>query len=34
MCPAPHRKPYPSDVNDEEWSLVGPYLTLMAESAP
>jgi hypothetical protein len=23
------RKPYPSDVSDEEWSLVMPYLTLM-----
>lgn len=30
----PIRKPYPSDVSDEEWSLVAPYLTLMAESAP
>jgi len=28
------RKPYPSDVSDEEWSLVAPYLTLMEESAP
>lgn len=28
------RKPYPSDVSDEEWSLVVPYLTLMAEDAP
>ena len=34
MCPAPHRKPYPSDVSDEEWSLVVPYLTLMTEAAP
>jgi hypothetical protein len=25
------RKPYPSDVNDEEWSLVVTYLTLMTE---
>ncbi|MGJ0507748.1 MAG: transposase, partial [Methylocystis sp.] len=25
------RKPYPSDVSDEEWSLVAPYLTLMDE---
>ena len=31
---APIRKPYPSDVSDEEWSLVAPYLTLMEESAP
>ena len=28
------RKPYPSDVSDEEWSLVAPYLTLMNEAAP
>jgi transposase len=28
------RKPYPSDVTDEEWSLVVPYLTLMSEDAP
>src|ERR1700744_5675240 len=28
------RKPYPSDVGDEEWSLVVPYLTLMKEDAP
>lgn len=28
------RKPYPSDVSDEEWSLVAPYLTLMKEAAP
>jgi len=28
------RKPYPSDVSDEEWSLVVPYLTLMIEAAP
>ena len=31
---APIRKPYPSDVSDEEWSLVAPYLTLMNETAP
>ncbi len=30
----PIRKPYPSDVSDEEWSLVAPYLTLINESAP
>ncbi|WP_428840207.1 transposase, partial [Burkholderia cenocepacia] len=23
------RKPYPSDVSDEEWSFAAPYLTLM-----
>lgn len=28
------RKPYPSDVTDEEWSFVAPYLTLMREDAP
>jgi transposase len=28
------RKPYPSDVSDEEWELVAPYLTLMTEEAP
>jgi transposase len=28
------RKTYPSDVNDEEWALVAPYLTLMTEDAP
>ena len=28
------RKPYPSDVNDEEWAFVAPYLTLMREDAP
>ena len=32
--PALHRKPYPSDVSDEEWSLVVRYLTLMTEAAP
>lgn len=28
------RKAYPSDVNDEEWLFVMPYLTLMTEEAP
>ena len=28
------RKPYDSDVSDEEWSFVAPYLTLMTEDAP
>ena len=28
------RKPYPTDVSDEEWSFAGPYLTLMEEAAP
>ena len=26
-------KPYPSDVSDEVWSRVAPYLTLMNETA-
>jgi len=28
------RRAYPSDVSDEEWSLVAPYLTLMDPEAP
>ena len=28
------RKPYPSDVTDEEWEFVVPYLTLMTKDAP
>ena len=28
------RKGYPSDVSDEEWAFVAPYLTLMKEDAP
>ena len=28
------RKPYPSDVGDEEWGLVAPYLALLPEGAP
>ena len=28
------RKPYPSDVSDDEWAFVAPYLTLMTEDAP
>jgi transposase len=27
------RKPYPSDVSDEEWALVAPYLVLVREDA-
>jgi transposase len=27
------RQPYPSDVSDEEWAFVAPYLSLMAEDA-
>jgi transposase len=34
MSPAAQRKPYPSDVSDEEWSLIVPYLTMMNEDAP
>ena len=28
------RKPYPSDVTDDEWAFVAPYLTWMREDAP
>jgi hypothetical protein len=28
------RKAYPSDVTDDEWAFVAPYLTLMKEDAP
>jgi transposase len=28
------RKPYPSDVTDDEWAFVAPYLTLMDPDAP
>jgi transposase len=28
------RKPYPSDVSDDEWNFVAPYVTLMTEDAP
>src|SRR5258708_13196873 len=28
------QKRYPSDVSDEEWAFVAPYLTLMREDAP
>src|SRR3954468_21651618 len=31
---AKQRKPYPSDVSDDEWSFCAPYLTLMNEQAP
>jgi transposase len=30
----PNRKPYPTDVSDEEWALVAPYLALVRENAP
>jgi transposase len=29
----PARKPYPSDVSEEEWGFVAPYLTLIREDA-
>ena len=29
-----NRKPYPSDVSDEEWSFVAPYLALVRDDAP
>lgn len=28
------RKAYPSEVSDEEWATVAPFLTLMSEDAP
>jgi transposase len=28
------RKPYPSDVSDEEWAFVAPYLALVRQDAP
>ena len=34
MCPAQPRKRYPCDVDDKEWALVVPYLTLMTEAPP
>src|SRR5215208_4140386 len=30
----PNRKPYPSDVSDEELAFVAPYLALVREDAP
>jgi transposase len=30
----PTRKPYPSDVSDEEWAFVAPYLALCRLDAP
>lgn len=29
-----NRKPYPSDVSDDEWAFVAPYLLLMSADAP
>ena len=28
------RKPYPSDVKDDEWDFVAPYLALIREDSP
>ena len=28
------RRAYPTDLSDEEWAFVAPYLTLMTEEAP
>src|SRR3954463_5731111 len=28
------RKPYPTDVSDDEWAFVAPYLSLMSPDAP
>jgi transposase len=28
------RKAYPTDVSDDEWTLVAPYLTLITAEAP
>lgn len=30
----PNRKPYPTDVTDEEWVFAAPYLTLLWADAP
>jgi transposase len=32
--PRPPRPPYPSDVRDDEWAFVAPYLALVREDAP
>src|SRR3712207_6747376 len=29
-----NRKPYPTDVSDEEWAFVAPYLALVREDSP
>src|SRR5262245_19378140 len=34
MEDTPPRKPYPTDVTDDEWAFLAPYLTLMDEDAP
>jgi transposase len=30
---SPQRRPYPSDVSDEEWAFVAPYLSLLPQTA-
>jgi transposase len=30
----PTRKPYPSDVSDDEWAFIAPYLALVREGSP
>ena len=32
--PSPPRKPYPTDVSDDEWAFVAPCLSLMTPEAP
>lgn len=34
MSPELSRKPYPSDVSDQEWAFVAPYVALVHEDAP
>jgi transposase len=34
MSTPPNRKPYLSDVSEEEWHFVAPYLALVREDAP
>ena len=29
----PNRRPYPTDVSDEEWAFVAPYLALVRQDA-
>ncbi|WP_425480345.1 transposase, partial [Xanthomonas theicola] len=28
------KRPYPTDISDEEWAFAAPYLSLMTEHAP
>lgn len=34
LCRCMERIAYPTDVSDQEWAFVAPYLTLMTEEAP